>query len=180
MRTWKALGEVVLSLAMLLVAVHADDKPSKPSSKGPSLTPLDYIEIRQLVARYAYAVDTGANDGHMYADLFAPDGAFVGRNGEAISGREELAALGRVFHRGPQATFHFIMNHVIEPSPAGVTGKEYLLQLRIGENGRPNDIFGGGRYEDAYVKTPHGWRFKRRQFIPAEPAVSSAQSGFSR
>jgi hypothetical protein len=29
----------------------------------PSLTPLDYVEIRQLLNRYAFALDTGSNNG---------------------------------------------------------------------------------------------------------------------
>ena len=38
----------------------------------------------------------------------------------------------------------------------------------MGDGDRPNDVFGGGHYDDVYVKTPDGWRFKRRQFIPSE------------
>jgi SnoaL-like protein len=43
---------------------------------GGSLTAADYIEIQQLVARYGYAVDTHADNGYAYADLFAADGTF--------------------------------------------------------------------------------------------------------
>ena len=145
--------------------VHAQQTAAKSSNR---LTPIDYIEIRQLVARYAYAVDTGAENGNVYASLFAPDGVFLDRNGRATSGREALAALARRNTRGRQSAFHFIMNHVIEPSAGGATGKEYLVQLRMGERERPNEIFGGGHYEDVYVKTGDGWRFKQRQFLPSE------------
>ncbi len=137
-------------------------------SAATSLTPFDYIEIRQLVARYAYAVDTGADEGRVYASLFAADGAFADRTGRETTGRDALAALARRNTRGPQSAFHFIVNHLIEPSPDGARGKEFLLQLRIGDGDRPNDVFGGGRYDDIYVKTAEGWRFKRRQFMPSE------------
>jgi hypothetical protein len=55
-------------------------------------------------------------------------------------------------------------------------GRQFLLQLRIGDGERPNDVFGGGQYDDVYVRTPSGWRFKRRQFIPSEggPAPRTA------
>jgi ketosteroid isomerase-like protein len=129
------------------------------------LTPEDYVEIRQLVARYAYAVDTGADDGNAYAGLFAPDGAFADRTGRETKGKDALAALARRNTRGPQAAFHFIVNHVIESSPEGATGKEYLLQLRMGDGERPNGVFGGGHYDDVYVKTPEGWRFKSRTYF---------------
>jgi actinorhodin biosynthesis protein ActVIA len=141
---------------------------AKPAASFAGLTPIDYIEIRQLVARYAYAVDTGADNGNVYASLFAQDGAFADRTGRETKGREALAALARRNTRGPQSAFHFIVNHVIEPTTEGAVGKEYLLQLRIGEGERPNDVFGGGHYDDIYVKTPDGWRFKRRQFVPSE------------
>jgi SnoaL-like domain len=88
--------------------------------------------------------------------------------GRETKGREALAALARRNTRGPQSAFHFIVNHVIEPTSDGAVGKEYLVQLRMGEGEKPNDVFGGGHYEDVYVKTTDGWRFKRRQFMPSE------------
>ena len=151
---------ILLGLGLTVAVAHAQQ--STP------LTPTDYIEIRQLVARYAYAVDTGADNGYVYASLFAPDGAFLDRTGKRTSGREQLAELARTNTRGAQSAFHFIMNHVIEPSPEGAVVKEYLVQLRIGDGDRPNDIFGGGRYDDVYVKTAEGWRFKQRQFQPSQ------------
>ena len=158
---------VILGLAAG-VAGHAQNG-AKPAPA--SLAPMDYIEIRQLVARYAYAVDTGADNGNVYASLFAPDGVFLDRTGRATTGKDALASLARRNTRGRQSAFHFIMNHVIEPAAGGATGKEYLVQIRIGDGDRPNDIFGGGHYEDVYVKTPDGWRFKQRQFLPsARPA----------
>ena len=69
------------------------------------------------------------------------------------------------------------MNHVIEPSPGGAVGRQYLLQLRIGEAGRPNDVFGGGTYHDEYEKTAGGWRFKRRQYVPSEGTPASLARG---
>jgi hypothetical protein len=142
-------------------------------SKGPqvlALTAWDHIQIQQLVSRYPYAVDTGAQNGDMYAGLFAADGTFGQRSG-AVQGKDALAAVARRFQRGPQSTFHFLMDHVIEPSPEGAVGKEYLAQLVFGDNGQPSRIFGGGHYDDVYERTAEGWRFKRRQLIPS-------QSGF--
>jgi len=160
----------VLGVFGLVLACSGDvsSGQGRPAASFAGLTPADYIEIRQLVARYAYAVDTGADNGAVYAGLFADDGAFADRMGRETKGRDALAALARRNTRGPQSAFHFIVNHVIEPSPEGAVGKEYLLQLRIGDGERPNDVFGGGHYDDVYVRTSDGWRFKRRQFIPSE------------
>ena len=170
----RALAVIALLTAAIAPAVHGQQKSGKTAAVQ-KLTPLDYIEIRQLVARYGYAVDTGADNGNMYADLFAPDGAFLDRTGKGTTGRDALAAVARRFQRGPQSQFHFLMNHVIEPTADGARGKEYLLQLRMGEPGHENEIFGGGHYEDTYEKTPNGWRFKTRQFVPSElPAAGTA------
>jgi hypothetical protein len=169
------LGSTVLVVATLLHAPTAAQRGAPPGSAR-SLTAVDYIEIRQLVARYAYAVDSGAENGGVYAGLFAADGVFADRTGRETKGREALAELARRNTRGPQSAFHFIVNHVIEPSPEGAVGKEYLLQLRIGEAERPNDVFGGGRYDDVYVKTSEGWRFKRRQFMPSEGSPRPARA----
>src|SRR3954454_24320978 len=169
---------VLAAIAGGSVLDAGQESTTQASSRAQALTPLDYIEIRQLVARDGYAVDTGADNGNMYAELFAPDGAFLDRTGKATTGRDALAAVARRFQRGPQSQFHFLLNHVIEATPDGARGKEYLLQLRMGEPGHENDIFGGGHYEDTYQRTPAGWRFKTRQFIPSElPAAGPSAAG---
>jgi hypothetical protein len=167
----------ILGVFGLVLACSGDvSGQGKPAASFSGLSAADYIEIRQLVARYAYAVDTGAENGAVYAGLFAPDGAFADRTGRETRGADALAGLARRDARSPQWAFHFIVNHVIEPSPEGAVGKEYLLQLRIGDGERPNDVFGGGHYDDIYVRTPDGWRFKRRQFIPSEGGPSRQQA----
>jgi len=161
------------------------------SSKAIALTPMDYIEIRQLVSRYAFAVDTGNNNGYDYADLFSADGEFMR---PYARGREQLAALARGGRLGPNNTVHYIMNHVIEPTADGAAGKEYLIELNWdiapATGGRRGtgpvngwDLIGrkagelartGGHYEDVYVKTPVGWRFRKRDFIPSKSGADPA------
>jgi len=168
----------------------------KPRVKALTLTPMDYIEIRQLVNRYAFALDTGSNNGYDYADLFVPDGEFMR---PYAKGRERLAALARGPRLGPDNTVHYIMNHVIEPTPDGAIGKAYLIEFNWGiapaqatggtgggaGTGPANgwDIVGrkagelartGGHYEDVYVKTPVGWRFRKRDFIPSTSGADPA------
>jgi SnoaL-like domain len=228
-----ALMAMLLGLGLLVVsgAVGAQQKNTSGTARAMTLTPLDYIEIRQLVNRYGFAVDTGSNNGFDYADLFAADGEFMR---PYAKGREQLAALARGRSLGPMNTVHYIMNHVIEPTPDGAVGKEYLIELnwdltadqngqrqsggqsqggqrqgeqRQGGQGRANqdqsqaqsgrgqgnggrgaavsgwDQIGrkagelartGGHYEDVYVKTPDGWRFKKRDFIPSKSGVDAA------
>jgi hypothetical protein len=166
---------VALSLALALGAgvltspvTKAQSDAAKTSGRLMTLTPLDYVEIRQLAARYGHAVDQGADDGYAYADLFAL-GATFGKT----TGRDDLAKLAKQTSRGPQTAWHFIVNHVIEPTEGGAKGREYLVHLRYGEAGQPNAVWGGGHYEDTYVKTPDGWRFKTRQFVPSDGTPES-------
>src|SRR5215467_7779617 len=77
----------------------------KSTAKAMTLTPLDYVEIRQLVNRYAFALDTGSSNGYDYADLFAADGEFMR---PYAKGREQLAALARGPMLGPNNTVQYI------------------------------------------------------------------------
>jgi SnoaL-like protein len=135
------------------------------------LTALDYLQIQQLVARYARAIDTCSNNGYDYADLFTADGAFVpsfdGKQGAAIQGRDRLAAVSGGGSNGcknvpwiDQGVRHIYTNHVITPTAEGAAGVVDMLMIGLG--GDPNKIEYDGYYEDTYVRTPDGWRFKQR------------------
>jgi hypothetical protein len=53
---------------------------------------------------------------------------------------------------------------VIVPSPEGATGRAFLPQ-------------NAGHYDDVYVKTPQGWRFKSREYVaPTEEAAAKLGS----
>ena len=164
-----------LAVAALVVLALAGLTAQRSAPPASALSADDRLQISQLVSRYAYALDTGANNGLDYADLFAADGEFVGSSG-TTRGRDALAGLGRLgFVEGRKpanGVAHFIMNHVIAPAPGGARGKQYMVLVNIGENNQPGGQFSnvGGHYEDQYVKTPQGWRFKRRQFIPSAAA----------
>ena len=133
----------------------------------------DYLAIRQLVARYPHVLNTGANNGNDYADLFTSDGVLVGRAVPFSQGREQLAALGRLGRSGqnPGGTLqvrHFGMNHVITPTADGATGTQYLAVIFPGDGqSKPGSVNQGGRFDDIYAKTPQGWRFKRRTYVPS-------------
>jgi hypothetical protein len=121
----------VTVVAAVVVAVALATSPVHGQAGRATLTAMDHIEIQQLVAKYAYALDTGADNGYAYADLFAPDATFIGMNqgpkGRAYKGREALAALARGGKRGPLYVSHFATGVIIEPAPEGATGKVYVL-----------------------------------------------------
>jgi hypothetical protein len=154
-----------------------------------ALTAQDYVDIRALAARYAYGLDTGAEDGtgSLYASVFTEDAEFHGP--PAVPGGAPFDAKGRdalrkfaVPGRGSAYVRHFMTNHLIEASPQGARGKVYLLVIDIAENGKPTSVNMGGHYEDVYVRTPEGWRIRSRNFfrsksaqtVQAEAAAASA------
>ena len=151
------------------------------SAQTAALTPQDYIAIQQLVSKYAYAIDECTNRGYDYADLYLPDGTFsTSRNGKILStfaGRERLAEAARGGMPDckdvPWAGIvHMLVNHVIDPAPGGASGKVYLIA--VGLDGEPGKVEAQGRYEDVYVKTLQGWRFKSRVHVlaPGQAEVS--------
>jgi hypothetical protein len=158
------------------------------SGKQPALTALDYVQIQQLVSRYAHVHDGCLNEGKDYAELYVPDGVFTNQNGVVFAGRERLALASRgergCQNRSPQNVGHFTVNLVITQTPEGVTGDSYMANIRIGENGQPSAVNSGGKYHDVYVNTPDGWRFKTRTYTlarrsndptPGSPAAPPAQ-----
>jgi len=119
------------------------------------LTADDYVEIQQLYARYNNAIDSGDAEG--YAATFIPDGVFNTFNGhDALVGfihnwREKMGGANRR---------HWNTNLTITPTPEGASGSVYLLLVDVSV--RPPAIQAAAKYEDQLVKTPDGWRFKKR------------------
>ncbi len=161
----RVLVGVLSTLAIL--ASSAQIRGQQPQQ----LTALDYLEIQQLVAKYARAMDTCSNNGYDYADLYTSDGIFLpiinGRPIEGIQGREALAEVSGGGANNcknvgwiEQGVHHIYVNHIIEPTPEGAAGSVDMLLIGLG--GDPNKIEHDGYYEDIYVKTPDGWRFKQR------------------
>jgi hypothetical protein len=142
-----------------------------------AFTALDYQEITQLVNRYAYGIDTCANNGYDYANVFTADGTFTDRNSDAgfaaggrvlAQGREALAALVGGGSRGCATKLvwtdwsHLMLNHEITPTASGATGRVYLVQLGMAG---PGSVARHGGYEDVYVRTPEGWRIQSRTHV---------------
>jgi hypothetical protein len=141
------------------------------AQKPMELTALDYIQIQQLVAKYARYIDTCSNNGYDYADLYTPDGRFVpvvnGKTTTGIQGREKLAEVSGGGSKQcknvgwiKQGVHHIYVNHIITPTPEGATGTVDMMMIGLG--GDPNKIENDGYYEDIYEKTAQGWRFKQR------------------
>ena len=119
-----------------------------------------------LGAKYAYGLDTAADNGNYFANVFTSDGSFGN-----TKGREALAAMareggGRIKFRGYQ---HLVQNVIIEPTAEGAVGSQYIQVMTVGSKDKPPMLDHGGRYEDVYVKTAEGWRIKSRRVAHTFP-----------
>lgn len=122
----------------------------------------DRLEIEALLARYASALD--ARDWSRLAGCFSPDavvdyGGALGR----CQGPDAVVALVRGILEPLDASQHLI--GTLEVELAGdVARAQCALQaqhvLRDCEGG-PHFLV-GGRYRDELVRTPAGWRIRRR------------------
>lgn len=142
-----------------------------PGGSSAALSPEDYIELQQLVARYAFALDTADANGYTYADLFTPDGTFNG-----TKGRDALAALPRGPRRGPLYVRNYGGITLLKPAPEGATGIQYAQAMDFEPGGRTGVLDHFGYYEDVYARTPQGWRFKSRRFVNESQAALKGAS----
>jgi hypothetical protein len=188
------LAVIVVAGISSLVTLTAQQTSGGPAN-AMALTAMDYIQIKQLVNRYAFALDTGSRNGYDYADLFSPDGVFDSNSRGRVQGRDQLAALARGGKKGPLHVNHYIMNHIVEPTADGAVGRQYLINIshddiipQTGGNQPPNQwaLVGqkrgsldsvGGHYEDVYTKTPEGWRFRSRKLVPSKSGADTTRTG---
>jgi hypothetical protein len=174
----RLFAAAVMITVLSMVVTYA----RQAGTRTPTLTTQDYIDIQQLNARYAVAIDECTNNGYDYAALYTGDGRFGasrnGRIGTKWQGRDKLAEAARGSAKSCdevpwKGIKHIYANHVIVPSPEGATGRIDLVA--IGLDGDPHKVEHQGHYEDVYEKTPRGWLFKSRihMLAPGQAAVSS-------
>jgi hypothetical protein len=130
------------------------------------MSALDYEEIRQLLARYNFAIDLGDADG--WAACFTEDGAFECSGlpeGSPFGGRHEGSAALRAYAKGHFALAkgharHWNWNLEIDGDGASATMRCYLLALSVG---KPPAVKGStGIYSDHLVKHNGRWLFADR------------------
>ncbi len=169
MRNWKVVAGLMAGVAAS-AAVYAQQKGGK------TLTAQDYAEIQQLYVRYAWSIDTMAENGMAYAKTFTEDGEFLRLDVE-VRGRRNLAEYIRKAPHGKPS--HYLSNILIEPAPEGARGGAYLLgPARAADANAPAKGNSTGSYEDILVKTSEGWRFKKRTLRPdaMPPSIIGASS----
>ncbi len=121
---------------------------------------IDKDEIRELMARYCFALDACRFD--EVASLFADDGEWATSYGAARGRAEIEALLTSVVPKpgeGPQRK-HYITNTVI--TLAGDTASTLSDYLVVRESDAGLLPVMGGRYKDRFVKRGGSWCFARK------------------
>jgi hypothetical protein len=122
----------------------------------------DIMEITRLKAAYCDAVDGGwdrrTHNGEAVASLFVDDGVWdVGGGAGRGEGHGGIVNLIDSFQRMPFA-FHRVSNPVIHVNGDQATGKWHVIAYLCQPDGTPVMFF--GVYNDQFVRTPQGWKFK--------------------
>ena len=139
----------------------------------------DVQAISELKAVYCNAADGGwdrpTHDADAVASLFVEDAVWDAGEAGRGDGREGIRALFKSFQRLPFA-FHRVSNPIIKVDGDTATGEWHLL-LAISFSEK-EEVWVGGIYNDEFVRTPQGWRFKSLQFTAAfQNTRVSAASG---
>jgi hypothetical protein len=145
---------------------------------NPPVSPGDRAGIERLLAAYNQALSSCA--AAQYAELFTADGTFASDDFRGathrrlygktatVSGHDKLVELVETeeFCVDPQ------QRAVRARTPAQRTSAFPNLTLEVTAEGVRGvlPLGSGGRYEDVYVKTADGWKFKSRKVVmPAAP-----------
>ncbi len=130
----------------------------------PAPTAEDQIAVQQVIARYAWALDTGDVEG--FVGCFCTDGTLVWDAFEephSWRGADALRHFARFFAALPSSAGrqHHVSNIVITPATEGLDAKSYcLVALRQGDG--PHALHVMGWYQDRFRQENGEWRLAER------------------
>jgi hypothetical protein len=166
MAKWLASAAALAAILLIPSPSAAAQSPHDPSGTAVTLTDTDRAEIQKLTSGYAEFIGTCKPEA--YAGLFeSPRGYFESLARGRVWGRDAL--IGVVRSEPACAPDAKNLRPRDTPAPViSVTERGVVGRIDLGAN---------GHYEDRYVKTKDGWRFRSRNFVPkkAEDVKWTAQ-----
>jgi hypothetical protein len=150
----KTLLALILSVG-LAPSLSAQTRRTERSAA--TLTDHDRAAIELLSARYSLAL--GSCDVKTWPELFvAPDGYFASGSRGKVQGRHRLAEMIR--------SYDCVYKNGVAPPHAPAVLVPYKIEMKPSRGGATaTAYYNGGNYEDVYVKTPQGWRFRSRTVV---------------
>jgi SnoaL-like domain len=152
MSTCRLQVYTALTLTMMMLGPRSGEAQIKP------LTDQDRAEIHALSTTYRRAL-LGCS-AEEYADLFAPPGGYFGSSSRGeVRERAQLMEMVLGYDRCHQTPAAPSAGPRVPPTPPVIEAAPEGAKARIVNSA------GGGYYDDVYVKTPKGWRFKSRNVV---------------
>ena len=127
----------------------------------------DERAIERLTYEYALRNDLFDVEGMM--ELWAPDGVFD-MTAFGMRSHDGHAAVRAYFEKEREVLSHIMhvtSNHLVEVDGDEAAGTAYFLAVAVTRQGNENQA--RGYYDDRYVRTPDGWRFRSRRTVPLLP-----------
>jgi hypothetical protein len=124
----------------------------------------DHIAVQQVIARYAWALDTGDVEG--FVGCYCTDGELVWdafEEPQSWQGHDALRHFARFFAALPSSAGrqHHVSNVVITPTTDGLAARSYcMVALRQGDG--PHVMHVMGWYEDLFRQENGHWLLARR------------------
>jgi hypothetical protein len=160
-----------LSLALIILGAT-----TLKAQVNATLADQDRADIQKLLAAYRPALF--ACKGEEYAGLFATPGGYFGSSSRGeVRERQALIEMVVGYDRCHPSTAN---SEPTRPSgEAPVLPPPVIEWAPEGAKARVVNSRGGGYYDDVYVKTPKGWRFKSRNVVSdAEVATGLTTQDF--
>ena len=166
-----------LAAALLLGAAVLGGVTAR-AQMNPTLTDKDRAEILAMSVTYGRALLSCK--GEEYADLFATPGGYFGSGARGeVRERKALGEMVVGYDRCHAATPPQPGNAAVAGQPGSRFPAPVIEATPFGARARIVNSRGGGYYDDEYVKTPKGWRFKSRNVISdAELAANVTTQDF--
>lgn len=146
---------------------------------GETLSTADRLAIHEVIARYAWSLDTGDVEG--FAACFCQDGTLVWdafEQPQCWQGEAALRHFAAFFRSLPSSAGrqHHVSNTLITPTPAGAAARSYVaVALRQGDG--PHALQVMGWYEDSFRQEGGEWRLASRTIRDWSGPVLAAFAG---
>ena len=128
----------------------------------------DEVEIRNLVARLAHLTDSDSDDLTEYISLFTEDAVSVHPGEADREGHSQILERGRerrrIRNHGPGTHTEHITTTLWVRTDGGDTATAVSKFLFFAKtNVAEPTLLRMGRYDDAFRRTPDGWKLSRRE-----------------
>ena len=155
MANWFASAAVLAAASLVALPFAAAQIPRERTTTPVTLTDADRAEIQKLTSGYAEFIGTCKPEA--YAGLFeSPQGYFESLARGRVWGRDALIGVVR---SEPSCAPDAKNLRARDTPPAVISATDRGVVGRV-------DLGANGHYEDRYVKTKDGWRFRSRNFVP--------------